>query len=132
MLRNYRNDSIVSFLAARCSLTATQLDTIMVSQTEGKLGQMVSLRDKKKVSKGAFLRTLKQGQSNVEGALYTLLLLEYLGLVSSKQLFALGKIGDMLSKVQESSPDAESIGKLLRAMEELAVTFSRRRLITSA
>jgi hypothetical protein len=119
-------------LAARCSLTATQLDTIMVSQTESKLEQMVSFRDKKKVSKGAFLRTLKQGQSNVEGALYTLLLLEYLGLVSSKQLFALGKIGDMLSKVQESSPDAESIGKLLRAMEELAETFSRRRLVTSA
>jgi hypothetical protein len=116
---------VVSFLIERCSLTPAQLDTIMVSQAEAKLRKMIALRDRKKLTKGAFIRTLKQGQNNIRAAVYTLLLLEYLGLVDSKQLFSLGRIGELISKVRASSPNADSINKLLRAMEEFANDFGR-------
>jgi hypothetical protein len=128
MLRNYRSDSVVSFLLERCSLTASQLDTVMISRGGGMLKEQINLRDaKRKITKGAFLRTLGQGQDNIRGALYTLLLLEYLGLIDSRELFALGRIGDLMSKVKESSPSPESIRKLLLAIEEFAEKFSRRR-----
>jgi hypothetical protein len=128
MLKNYRQDSIISFLIDRSSLTPAQLDTIMIFRSEERLRNMVSLRDKKKVSKGAFLRTLRQGQSNVQAAVYTLILLEYLGLVDSKQLLGLGRIGDLMSKVRDSSASAESITRLLHGIEDFAEEFTSKRL----
>ena len=127
MLKNFRSDSIVSFLLERCSLTPAQLDTLMLSEAYDSLSEKASLRDRKKVSKGSFLRSLRQGQANVESSIYTLILLEYLGLVDSKQLLGLGRIGELISKVRGSSPSAESISNLLRAMEKFAEEFSRRR-----
>ncbi len=127
MLKDYKHDSVVSFLVERCSLTPAQLDTIMIWRLEIKLGAMVGLRDKKKVTKGAFLRSLKQGQYNVRSSLYTMILLEYLGLIDSKQLFALGRIGELISKVKDSSPNADSIRKLLEGIEEFTETFCQRR-----
>ncbi len=99
----------------------------MIWRLEIKLGAMVGLRDKKKVTKGAFLRSLKQGQYNVRSSLYTMILLEYLGLIDSKQLFALGRIGELISKVKDSSPNADSIRKLLEGIEEFTETFCQRR-----
>jgi hypothetical protein len=127
LLKNYRQDTIVSFLIEHGSLTYAQLDTIMVFQAGTKLGEMVSLRDRKRVTKGAFLRTLRQGQRNVQGAIYTLILLEYLGLTDSKQLLGLGRIGELISKVRDSSPTAESINKLLFALEEFACDFTAKK-----
>lgn len=127
MLQSFRKDTIVSFLSERCSLTDAQLDTILLSQTEGNLKDRGKLRDKKKVSPGAFLRTLKQGQGNVEACIYTMLLLSYLGLVEAEDLQRLARSSELLSRVSESVPSAETISRLTQAMEDLAQGFSRRK-----
>ncbi len=127
MLQSLRKDTLVSFLAERCSLTDAQLDTILLSQVQGNLKDGARLRDKKKVSPGAFLRTLRQGQENVEACIYTMLLLSYLGLVEVEDLQRLARSSELLSRVKESAPSMEAVSRLIQAMEELAQGFSRRK-----
>ena len=127
MFQSFRKDTIVSFLAERSSLTDAQLDTILLSQVEGNLKEKVKLRDKKKVSLGAFVRTLRQGQENVEACIYTMLLLSYLGLVEAEDLQRLARSSDLLSRIKDNAPSQEAITRLTQAMEDLAQGFSRRR-----
>ncbi len=126
MLQDYRKDSLVSFLVGKCSLTKAQLDTIMLSRIPGKLDDKVKLRDKKKVSKGSFLRTLRQGQSNIEASLCTILLLQYLGLVGHENIASLSRIGLLISQLQAKSPDPLAIQSLMKAIEEFVRKFSHR------
>jgi len=127
VFQSFRKDTIVSFLAERSSLTDAQLDTILLSQVEGNLKEKVKLRDKKKVSLGAFVRTLRQGQENVEACIYTMLLLSYLGLVEAEDLQRLARSSDLLSRIKDNAPSQEAITRLTQAMEDLAQGFSRRR-----
>lgn len=127
MLSSIKKDTLVSFLLQRCSLTEAQLDTIMASQIDGNLQKKVSFRDAHAVSIGAFMRTLRQGQKNIEGAMYTLFLLNYIGLVQEKDLSKVARLGALISKVKESSPDPQSVGELVKALEEFAEGFSGRR-----
>jgi hypothetical protein len=127
MLQSIKEDSIASFLAERCSLTEAQLDTILLSGTEGSLKNKAKLRDKHRVTTGAFVRTLRQGQENIEACIYTMFLLNYLGLVQSEDLERLGRSGHLISRIRESSPDAGGISRLIQAMEDLALGFSKRR-----
>jgi hypothetical protein len=126
MLQSLRKDAIISFLVERCSLTEAQLDTILLSQVEGDLKDRAKLRDKKRVSPGAFVRTLRQGQVNVEACIYTMLLLSYLGLIEAGDLQKLARSVELLSKIRESSLSVEALTRLTGAMEDLAQGFSRR------
>jgi hypothetical protein len=127
VLQSIKNDTIVSFLSERSSLTLAQLDTILASQTQGDLKEKVSKRDKQKLSEGAFIRTLRQGQANIEACMYTLILLEYLGLVGPEDLERLSRLGVLISKVKESTPNREEIQRLIHSLQDFAETFSRRR-----
>lgn len=127
MLESIKNDAIVSFVSRRSSLTFAQLDTILASQTQGDLKEKVSKRDKQKLSQGAFIRTLRQGQANIEACMYTLILLEYLGLVGSEDLERLSRLGVLISKIRGSSPNKEEIRRLIQGLQDFAETFSRRR-----
>ena len=118
---------IVSFLVERSSLTDAQLDTILLSQIEGNLKDRAKLRDKRKVSPGAFVRTLRQGQENIEACIYTMFLLSYLGLVEAEDLQRLARSSDLLSRIKDNVPSPETISRLIQAMEDLAQGFSRRR-----
>jgi hypothetical protein len=123
LLDEFRKDALVSFLMDKCSLTQVQVDTLMISRTEGNLREKARLRDKK-VSKGSFARTLKQCKSNVEASLYTLILLQYLGLIREESLTNLSRIGVLVSKIRENSPDAETIRKLVQVIDSFGREFS--------
>jgi hypothetical protein len=127
VLQSLRKDTIVSFLVERCSLTDAQLDTILLSQIEGNLKDKARFRDKKKVSSGAFVRTLRQGQENVEACIYTMLLLSYLGLVEVEDLQRLSRSTELISRIKQSVPSAEAVSRLTQAMEDLAQGFSQRK-----
>ena len=86
-----------------------------------------SYRDKHKLSGGAFVRTLRQGQSNIEACMYTLILLEYLGLIRPEDLERLSRLGNLISKVKGSSPSPEEVRRLVSAIREFAEGFSQRR-----
>jgi hypothetical protein len=127
MLEPLKNDALVLFLSKRCALTDVQLDTILASEIDGNLKQKASYRDKRKLSSGAFIRTLRQGQRNIEACMYTLILLEYLGLMRPEDLERLSRLGNLISKVRGSSPSPEEAQRLILAIEEFAEGFSRRR-----
>ena len=75
------------------------------------------------------MRTLRQGQSNVESCLYTLILLEYLHLVKIGDLEKVGRLGRLISEVKESTPSQEAITRLVEALESFGEGFSGRRKV---
>ena len=122
-----RNDPIVSFLLQKSSLTVVQLDTIMAAQMRGNLVAKISSREKSKVSKGAFVRTLHQGQENIESSIYTLMLVVYLGLVPQEKFDQFLKTQRIVSKVRELEADRENILRLINGLQEFVEDFSGKR-----
>jgi ABC-type bacteriocin/lantibiotic exporter with double-glycine peptidase domain len=127
MLESLKKDALVSFLCEKCSLSEAQLDTILADKAERKLKNKIANRDKRKLSAGAFVRTLRQGQSNIEASMYTLLLLAYLGLTSPREFDRLSSLGVLISKVRASSPTPEEVQRLIDAIQDFAEGFSQRR-----
>ncbi|MHB1907558.1 MAG: hypothetical protein ACYCQJ_01655 [Nitrososphaerales archaeon] len=127
MLNELKKDPLIRFLLARCSVSEAQLDTILLSQSDDKLEVRASKRDKGKVSTGSFMRTLRQGQKNIESCLYTLILLEYLRLVKADDLEKIGRLGRLISEVKQSTPSQEAVTRLVQALESFIEGFSGRR-----
>ena len=127
LIEKIRDDPIVVFLLQKSSLTAAQLDTIMAAQTSGNLNRKVSSRERRAVSKGAFVRSLKQGQGNVESSIYSLMLVVYLGLVSQDKFDQFLKTQRILSQVKELEPDRENTLRLINGLQEFVEDFSGKR-----
>jgi hypothetical protein len=121
-----RSDQIVAFLLRNSNLTEAQLDTILASNTEGSLDFKRGLREKGRVSKGAFARTLKQARRNVESSIFTLFLLAYLDLVPSESFFQLSRTARMLSQLRAADPTREDTLRVIGAMEEFAKEFQSK------
>ncbi len=127
MIKALLSDSIVANLMSRCSLTQAQVDTLLLAANEElSLSAKAAHRDDGKVSKGSFIRTLRQGQANIESSIYTLFLLAYLGLIPSGRLNQFARTGDLISKIKASEPDRASVRQLLIAMNDFARGFSGR------
>jgi len=88
------NDPIVKILAKNSHLTKAQLETLLIDVlSENAMGKPLKYEEKArlrltkaKISRGAFNRTLKQAKENVVKAIYTVLLLGYLGIFESTTL----------------------------------------------
>jgi len=124
LIEKVRNDPIVSFLLEKSSLTPAQLDTLMANHVEGDLGKKTSSRERNTVSKGAFVRSLKQAEENVQASIYSLLLIVYLGLIPQEKFDQLLKTQRILSRVKELEPDRENILRLINGLEEFVQDFS--------
>ncbi|MEM2466264.1 MAG: hypothetical protein QXZ47_03080 [Candidatus Bathyarchaeia archaeon] len=93
-LKKSLEDPIVKILTKNSHLTKTQLETLLIdilaeniAGKSLKYDEKAGLRlTKAKISRGAFNRTLKQAQKNVIKAVYTVLLLGYLGIFESTAL----------------------------------------------
>ena len=131
MLDEIRKDLVASFLLTKSHLTETQLDTILAGRIGGDLREKTERRDRRKVSKGAFVRTLRQAQANIEASVYTLYLSAYLGLMSADTISQLARTGGMLTKVREVDPDKEVSLKLIDAIQDFAEKLSGKRRFMS-
>jgi len=132
MIEKIRDDPIVAFLLQKSSLTPAQLDTLMASQISGNLDMKILSRENNDVSKGAFVRTLKQGQANIKSSVYSLLLLVYLGLVPQEKFDQFLKTQRILSKVKDLEPDRDNVLRLINGLQEFVEDFSgksRRKVI---
>lgn len=104
------NDPIVKILSKNSHLTKIQLETLLIDilaeNVAGKTlkySKKAQLRlTKSKITRGSFNRTLKQAKSNVVKAIYTLLLLGYLGLFESTTLDPYLEIANKLDKYMEA------------------------------
>jgi hypothetical protein len=127
MIEDIIKDPVIRFLIESSSLTRVQLDVLLVSK-ENRLRDAVKLVEKGSVSKGSFMRTLRQGQANIEAAVYTLFLMAYLGLLDGETAQQLGRTTSMMTKVKESVSEEER-ARLIEALHEFGVKVARRNVI---
>ncbi len=87
-------DRVLARLLQRSNLTKAQFETMLVDQFGSDMAdkpltreEMTRLRrNKGKISRGAFYRTLQQARSNISESVHTLLLLGWCGLLESPSL----------------------------------------------
>ena len=109
-----KNDEVGKFLVKRTSLTKSQLDTLLISLFNNKnLNYKTLQRDKGKVSKGSFIRTLKQAKNNVENSIYTLIILEYFSIIEENHIIDFIKISNVLKRISNNEPDNNNINNIL-------------------
>ncbi|MEM3616742.1 MAG: hypothetical protein QXJ31_02365 [Candidatus Bathyarchaeia archaeon] len=109
-LKKSLEDPIVKILTKNSHLTKTQLETLLIDVlAENILGRTLKYDEKArlrltkaKISRGAFNRTLKQAQENVIKAIYTILLLGYLGIFESTTLDQYIEIANKLQEYIEA------------------------------
>jgi len=88
------SDPLIQMLLNNCHLTKIQLETCLINfLTYEILGKKLKTKEKakirkigKKISRGAFNRSLKQAKRNIIKSIYTILLLGYLGLFDTPEL----------------------------------------------
>jgi hypothetical protein len=127
MLEDVRKDLVANFLLRKSALTEAQLDTILASEREGNLNFKSTLREKGKVSKGAFARTLKQGEENIRSSVYTLFLLAYLDLLPPERLDQLSRTTRMLAQLKSARAEPDDMLKVIEAMEDFVQGFARKK-----
>ncbi len=104
------DDPIAKILAKRSHLTRIQLETLLIDiLSENAAGRRLKYDEKAvlrltkaKISRGAFNRTLKQAKENVVRAIYTLLLLGYLGILESTTLDPYLEIANKLNTYMDA------------------------------
>ncbi|MEM3066151.1 MAG: hypothetical protein QXI81_02315 [Nitrososphaerota archaeon] len=115
-MKQWENDIIFKLLSERCSLTKKQLETLLIDLVLESRGIKLVVEEKAKlrgVSKGSFLRTKKQAMDNVVKALYTVLLLGYLGLLELPTYSWFLQVSETLN-----NRDPEAIASLLLKLTE--------------
>jgi hypothetical protein len=104
------SDPIAETLAKNSHLTKTQLETLLIDvMAENVAGKPLKYDEKArlrltkaKISRGAFNRTLMQAKENVVKAIYTILLLGYLGIFESTTLDPYQEIANKLQEYVEA------------------------------
>jgi hypothetical protein len=134
-------DPVAAILLKNSSLTTTQFETLIIDFLTINISEnIVSFKDKallrsKKVSRGAFSRTLSQARRNIISSMYTLLLLSYLGILDSNPFEEYRDLSQKLSEYSKlfgetNSKESRSvIARLERElMEGIKILASPRRL----
>lgn len=85
-----------------------------------KLDEMIGMRDGRRVTKGSFVRTLRQAERNLIKSVYTIILAIHMGLVTPGASSALVRISEMVAGLKETSPTPEETSRIVGALEVLA------------
>ena len=131
------NDPMVKILSKNSHLTRTQLETLLIDILSENISGKTLKYDEKarfrltksKISRGAFNRTLRQAKENVTRAIYTVLLLGYLGIFESTTLDPYLEVANKLQDYVEAYREVinkNEKGELLKA-----ITMMREQLETS-
>lgn len=128
MLEEFQSDLVVGFLLKKSNLSEAQLDTVLAFNHEGNFESKRALR-RKRVSKGAFARTLKQARRNIECSVCTLLLLAYLEQVPAHKIAQFGRIARMLYEVRKAGPSNEELQRIIDGMELFLFDFVAERKV---
>lgn len=110
-------DRIVEILLAESTLTPKQLKALLLysENIDQKIVEEGTVEfDGKKVSKGAFFRTLNQAKTNVRRAIITLIIMSYIGLMDANQLDAIMQLNNIIMQLKEQDENT---------MEELITAF---------
>ena len=113
-------DPIIRLLLKSSNLTPIQFETMLIDVI-GRMNQekVLSYEEKRKlrsktVSRGAFIRTLSQARERVRGAIYTILLINYLGILDSSFFEDYQKLFEHLREYLRDVKDSEKTKIILR------------------
>ena len=131
------NDPMVQILSKNSHLTRTQLETLLIDiLSENISGKTLKYDEKARfrltrstISRGAFNRTLRQAKENVTRAIYTVLLLGYLGIFESTTLDPYLEVANKLQDYVEAY--REAINKNEKGERLKAINMMREQLETS-
>jgi len=123
------SDPVAKILAKNSHLTKTQLETLLIDiLSENAAGKPIKYDEKArlrltkaKISRGSFNRTLRQAKENVIKAIYTVLLLGYLGIFESTTLDPYLEIANKLQEYMNAYKNipskGEELGERLKIIE---------------
>ena len=117
------DDNLLQSIFEESSLTKTQLDSLLLAfqyKIEGySLDEIVKMRDSGPVSKGSYLRTLGQAQSNFRSSLYTLLLVVYLGILDTSTIADFMALSDRLSSLKDVDIPEDTVNEIRAIIDEI-------------
>ncbi len=127
-LKAILEDPLVKAMMRRCLLTRPQLETLLIDLFASELmgrelstDEKATLRLGKKVSRGSFNRTLRQARLNVLKAIYTVLLLGYLGVLATPNLEPYLELGSALKRYSEALREMGADEKTLSGLREAII-----------
>lgn len=136
-IRETLTDPVTRLLLRSSQLTLSQLETLLADSLSSERGALKAQRrlfrpSGKRVSRGAYNRTLIQGQNNVVRSIYTILLLGYVGLFDTPSLQPFIELSDTIQGyIQEakrsSQTDREAIEQLNQRLLEGISALAKRR-----
>jgi len=118
LVSSLRRDPVYHLLSGNSSLAKAQLESLIIDMlATGEApnltsDQKASLR-RRRVSKGAFNRSLMQAYRNVRESLFTTLLMGYLGLLESPRLAPFLELGERLSELSASYREGNASSKFI-------------------
>jgi len=114
-----KKGAIRAFLTQNSSLTRTQLAAVLSyiggDHTTGERGSRAL--SGRRVSKGAFFRSLSQARRKIQSAIYTLALLVYEGVLSQRDIDNITIVGSLLRELAETE-DTVEIGEIEQIFEK--------------
>lgn len=135
-IRDTLTDPVTRLLLRSSQLTLPQLETLLADSLSSERGALKAKRrlfrpSAKRVSRGAYNRTLIQGQNNVVRSIYTILLLGYVGLFDTPSLQPFIELSDTIQGyIQEakrsSQTDREAIEQLNQRLLEGISALAKR------
>ena len=127
------NDPIIKILTKNSNLTKIQVETLLIDILAQNIsGKTLKYEEKARlrlikagVSRGSFNRTLKQARKNVIQAIYTVLLLGYLGVFDSTNLNPYLEISqklktyiDMYKDISQENKPSEEHFRIIKILNE--------------
>ena len=127
------DDNLLQSIFEESNLTKTQLDSLLLAfqyKIEGySLDEIVKMRDSGPVSKGSYLRTLGQAQSNFRGSLYTLLLVVYLGILDTSTVADFVALSDRLSSLKDIDIPEDTVNEIRAIIDEIGDRITADKVI---
>ena len=122
-------DIVYKHLFSGCNLSTVQLETLIIdlSSQGSSLNDKIQKRIRLSLTKGYYLRTLKQAQNNIEQSVYTIILLQYLNLVNEEAPSNLLRIGTMLQQLSGGEISKDKIKILIDRIQDIVETLSGKR-----
>ena len=112
-----KNTDILQFIIENSLITHNQLD-IICKRLKGELG--VHGR-----SKGAYYRLLKQSRAKIRAVIYSLVLIEFIGLWDINTKEVLKRLAQQINVTKESDVDEGSARDVIHVMDELVKRLSK-------
>lgn len=127
------DDELLVNMLKQSHFTNVQIDSLLLAfqyKIKGcSLSDIVKMRDSGPVSKGSYLRTLKQAKNNFRRSLYTLLLAVYLGILDTNTVEDFIELSNKLNSLKDMWVPEEVVSDIERIVDEISDRITAEKVI---